>query len=141
MKETRYQKVADRILNLIHNGVLKEGDKIPSIRQLSSELNVSVNTIKEAYWKLEARNYIVAVPQSGFYVKKQALECRENVIDPRHLNPQDVSICRVYGAFLHTGRCRPESSLGIATLDPELWPTKRMATFFKKAIKDHPYES
>jgi len=72
MKPTRYGQVAERILNLINNGVLKQGEKIPSIRQLSQELNVSINTVKEAYWKLERQNYIIAVPQSGFYVQKQS---------------------------------------------------------------------
>ena len=71
MKTTRYEQVAEKIINLIKKGVLKEGDRIPSIRQLSQELNVSVNTVKEAYWKLENCNYIEAVPQSGFYVKKR----------------------------------------------------------------------
>ena len=73
MKKTRYEQAANRILTLIENGVLKEGEKIPSIRQLSQELNLSVNTIKEAYWRLENQGFIAAVPQSGFYVKKPAL--------------------------------------------------------------------
>ena len=77
-KISRTEMVAERILNLISKGVLKEGDKIPSIRQLSKELNVSINTVKDAYWKLESRNYIVAVPQSGFYVKKQARPLHES---------------------------------------------------------------
>ena len=106
MKTTRYEQVAERILNLIKNGVLKEGDKIPSLRRLSKELNVSVNTVKEAYWKLEDRNYIFAVPQSGFYVKKQSADLeRRRSVDPSRWDPQDVSLCRVYGAFQDTVPC------------------------------------
>ena len=82
MKPTRYGQVAERILNLIHNGVLKKGEKIPSIRQLSQELNVSINTVKEAYWKLERQNYIVAVPQSGFTSKEPV-----TVISPENTVP------------------------------------------------------
>jgi DNA-binding transcriptional regulator YhcF (GntR family) len=88
MKITRYGQVAERILNLINNGVLKEGEKIPSIRQLSQELNVSINTVKEAYWKLERENHIVAVPQSGFYVQKQFSDASpKEEIDPSRLDP------------------------------------------------------
>ena len=95
MKTTRYEQVAEKIVKLIHNGALKEGDRIPSLRQLSHDLNVSINTVKEAYWKLENHNYIEAVPQSGFYVKKQSNDFSEQSIDlPWQLNPQEVSSYR-----------------------------------------------
>ena len=142
MKETLYGQVAEKILNLIHNGVLKEGDKIPSIRQLSRELNVSINTVKEAYWKLERQNYIVAVPQSGFYVKKRPADSSpREVIDPSRLDPQEVSLCRIYGAFQNMGQCTPEVSLGIATLNPEFWPTQKMGRFFQEAMRYQADES
>jgi DNA-binding transcriptional MocR family regulator len=142
MKQTRYGQVAERILNLINNGVLKEGEKIPSIRQLSQELNVSINTVKEAYWKLERQNYIVAVPQSGFYVRKRSsdIPTREE-IDPCRLDPQKVSLCHIYGAFQNMGQCTPEVSLGIATLNPEFWPTQKMGRYFQEAIRYQEKES
>jgi DNA-binding transcriptional MocR family regulator len=136
MKNTRYEQVAEKILGLINNGVWKSGEKIPSIRQLSSELGVSVNTIKEAYWLLESRNHIVAVPQSGFYVARQAVESADKcALDPRLLDPQKVSLCHIYGAFLDVGRATPESSLGIAALNPELWPKEKMGRFFQDAVR------
>ena len=136
MKATRYGQVAERILNLINNNVLKAGDKIPSIRQLSQELNVSINTVKEAYWRLEAQNHIVAVPQSGFYVKKQSPEGLEkNTVDPSQMDPQEVSFCQIYGAFQDMGQCTPGVSLGIAALNPEFWPTAKMGQFFQEALR------
>ena len=136
MKNTRYEQVAERILALINNGVWKEGEKIPSIRQLSRELGVSVNTVKEAYWRLESRNHIVAVPQSGFYVARQAAEPSDkNTMDPRLLDPRKVSLCQIYGAFLDTGRATSASSLGIADLNPELWPKEKMGRFFQEAVR------
>jgi DNA-binding transcriptional MocR family regulator len=141
-KSSRNEMVAERILNLIGKGVLKEGDKIPSIRQLSRELNVSINTVKDAYWKLESRNYIVAVPQSGFYVKKQSIR---NLIsesdDPHNLDPQEVSLCRIYGAFQNSGQCTPEISLAISGIDPALRPTAKMGRFFQQTLRDHPQDS
>ena len=142
MKPTRYGQVAERILNLINNGVLKAGEKIPSMRQLSQELNVSINTVKEAYWKLERQNYIVAVPQSGFYVQKKSSDApAKEEIDPSRLDPQEVSLCHIYGAFQNMGQCTPEVSLGIATLNPEFWPTKKMGRYFQEAIQYQEKES
>lgn len=137
MKMNRYDQVAERILHLIQNGVLREGDKIPSLRQLSQELKVSVNTVKEAYWKLESQNHIYAVPQSGYYVKKPwKPPAISAAFDPIHLDPRQVSICHIYGAFQNMGRGTPEISLGIAALNPEFWPTERMSFFFQKAIRE-----
>lgn len=142
MKTTRYSQVANRILSLIQNGALKEGERIPSIRQLSQELNVSVNTIKEAYWRLENEGYITAVPQSGFFVKKQSGSfSRKTDIDPANWDPQKVSLCRVYGAFQNMGKFSPETSIGIACLHPDLWPAKRMEHFIMSAMREHDYES
>lgn len=142
MKTTRYEQAANRILTLIQNGVLKEGDKIPSIRQLSRELKVSVNTVKEAYWKLENEGYVTAVPQSGFFVrKKNIIASQKTDIDPAQWDPQKVSLCRVYGAFQNLGRFSPETSMGIACLHPDLWPSKRMEHFLVDAMREHGYES
>ena len=142
MKTTRYEQVADSILQLIKNGVLKEGDKIPSLRQLSKELHVSVNTVKEAYWKLEDRNYIIALPQSGFYVKKQPREaCAPKGVDPRALSPQDTSLCRVYGAFQSLGLGNDEATLGIASVSSDFRPSKRLGRFIQEAIRDSEREA
>jgi DNA-binding transcriptional MocR family regulator len=142
LKASRNEMVSKRILDLIRTGALKEGDRIPSIRQLSRELQVSINTVKDAYWKLESRNYIVAVPQSGFYVKKQPAGIRlDKTVDPRHLDPQDVSLCRIYGAFQNIGQCTPEISLAIASLDPDLRPMAKMGRFFAQVLRDQEMES
>lgn len=138
----RYEQVAGRILNLIHKGVLKEGEKIPSIRGLSREMRVSINTVKEAYWRLENQNYIVAVPQSGFYVKKQPRPLTEQAtIGPCDLNPQQVSLCRIYGAYQNLGRCTPEVSLGIAALNPQFWPVDKIGAVFQKILRDRKNEA
>ena len=59
-KTTLYKQVSQRISHLIENGVLKEGDRLPSLRQMSEEMQVSINTVKEAYWRLENQNHITA---------------------------------------------------------------------------------
>jgi DNA-binding transcriptional MocR family regulator len=141
LKPSRNEMVSKRILDLIRTGVLKEGDRIPSIRQLSRELKVSINTVKDAYWKLESRNYIVAVPQSGFYVKKQpAGMLHDKTIDPSRLDPQDVSLCQIYGAFQNMGQCTPEISLAIASLAPDLQPKAKMGRFLAQALREQELE-
>ena len=63
-----YRQVADRIAGMVESGTFKPGDRIPSIRELSRQAQVSINTVKVAYAHLEDRCLIEARPQSGFYV-------------------------------------------------------------------------
>ena len=57
-KYTLYENVADKIHQLIIKGTYIVGERIPSIRQLSAQLNVSINTVKEAYALLECKQII-----------------------------------------------------------------------------------
>jgi DNA-binding transcriptional MocR family regulator len=47
------------------------GERIPSVRNLSRQMRVSVNTVMEAYVRLENAGLIEARPQSGYYVRPQ----------------------------------------------------------------------
>jgi|SRR5690625_1273424 len=70
-----YQQIRKRILN----GQLKANEKLPSSRELSSELNVSRNVILEAYDQLLAEGFLVAQRGSGTYVASGAfLEKHKN---------------------------------------------------------------
>jgi len=63
-----YQKIALHIEEQITNGILKYGDKLPSIRILKQEYGVSVSTILQAYYTLEAKSLVESKPRSGYYV-------------------------------------------------------------------------
>lgn len=66
-----YVQIKDGIKNMIINNVLKEGEKLPSIRELSMELTVNPNTVMRAYRDLEAENYIYSVLGKGNFVSKK----------------------------------------------------------------------
>ena len=131
-----YEEIADRIIVLIEQGVLKEGDKIPSIRTLSNQLGVSLNTIKESFWYLENHNYIQSIPQSGYYVRNLNDKVIKNdIIDPKSYNPVKVSLCKIYSAFLIEGKCPPEAELGIAIISSDLWPKDRIRKCIQEIIR------
>lgn len=64
-----YEQVANKVARLIHQGTLRTGDRIPSVRQLRSQLGVSITTVLEAYRLLESEGLVEARPQSGYYVR------------------------------------------------------------------------
>lgn len=73
-----YEKVGSEISTLIEGGTYRAGDRLPSIRQLSSKFSVSINTVMQAYAVLEDRRIIEARPQSGYYVCARAPEISES---------------------------------------------------------------
>ena len=71
LKTPMYRQIYFSIRNYIENGSLKINTKIPSIRKLGENLNVSKTTVKAAYDQLCAEGYIKTKPQSGYYVAAQ----------------------------------------------------------------------
>lgn len=69
-----FEQIKEQILGLINSGELMPDDKLPSIRQLASELNLNVNTVKHAFQELEIEKVIYSVPAKGFFVSQSAIE-------------------------------------------------------------------
>lgn len=69
-KNYLYHEIADNISAKIKAGVLKPGEKLPSVRNLSSEHGISINTAKRIFLELEARSLIRSKPQSGYFISE-----------------------------------------------------------------------
>ncbi|WP_245902265.1 PLP-dependent aminotransferase family protein [Gracilibacillus dipsosauri] len=66
--ERKYKETIQEIEKRMKEGRLKPGDRLPSIRQLSKELQCSVNTVIKAYDELEKMHRIYSVPKSGYFM-------------------------------------------------------------------------
>lgn len=65
---SRYIRVYTYYKELILNGKLLEGNKLPSIRKAAQQFQMSRTTMESAYLLLAAEGYIISRPQSGYYV-------------------------------------------------------------------------
>ena len=63
-----YSQIADGFRTQITAGILRSGDKLPSVRELAVELSINPNTIQRAYRLLEAEGWIATVPGKGCFV-------------------------------------------------------------------------
>jgi DNA-binding transcriptional MocR family regulator len=63
-----YQRIAQQLADDIRRGVYQPGERVPSVRKMSAQLNVSHATVLQAYANLEDQGLIRARPQSGYYV-------------------------------------------------------------------------
>lgn len=69
-KLTIFQQIVNQMIEYISLGVYKPSDKLPSIRELSSRLNVNPNTIQKAYRELERQGFIYSIVAKGVYVSE-----------------------------------------------------------------------
>ena len=62
-----YEQVRDGLRQLLVTGAIQPGEKLPSVRQLASQLAINPNTIQRAYRELEGRGYIYSVAGKGSF--------------------------------------------------------------------------
>ncbi|CDG89461.1 PLP-dependent aminotransferase family protein [Xenorhabdus bovienii] len=65
---TRYEQLAGAIRQQIEDDIWQVGDKLPSLRESVKSSGLSLMTVLQAYQLLESQGWIVARPQSGYYV-------------------------------------------------------------------------
>ena len=63
-----YVQIIDGFKEQITAGVLRSGDKLPSVRELAAALTINPNTIQRAYRQLEMEGWIATVPGKGCFV-------------------------------------------------------------------------
>lgn len=91
---SKYLQVYDYYKDLIVTGRLAQDTKMPSIRRCAQQLSLSRTTIETAYLCLAADGYIMARPQSGYYVtgrqqKAPAAAAPKNTVNPTPKNAQN----------------------------------------------------
>ena len=62
-----YEQVRDNLRQLMVSGAIQEGEKLPSVRSLASNLAINPNTIQRAYESLEAEGYVYSIPGKGSF--------------------------------------------------------------------------
>jgi GntR family transcriptional regulator len=72
-----YGQIADRVKFAVAGGVLRAGDLVPSVRELSKQLVVNPNTVARAYRDLQTEGLLESVRGMGMQVADGAVErCR-----------------------------------------------------------------
>lgn len=86
-----YEQIIIGVKELILKGIVKPGDKLPSIRELSTILTINPNTVSKAYGELESDNIVEIIKGKGTFVsdkyEKKASEDKKSklIIDIKRL--------------------------------------------------------
>src|SRR5436305_13148674 len=71
-----YGQIADRVKFAVAAGVLRPGDLVPSVREMSKQLVVNPNTVARAYRELQNEGLIEPVRGTGLQVTERAADKR-----------------------------------------------------------------
>lgn len=132
-----YMKIANNIERQIIDGVLKLGDKLPSIRVLHKEYGVSVSTVQEAYYYLESKSLISSRPKSGYFVIHD-----KNCIfrSPKTTNPPQEKVskdaCDIFSNFYQNSRPQGVANFAWALPAPELLPVAKLKKSLHETIRE-----
>lgn len=75
----KYRQIINSILLAIDKKTLKKGDKVPSINQICSDLNLSRDTVMLAFNELKSRGILHSQPGKGYYVVSTEIHQEENI--------------------------------------------------------------
>jgi DNA-binding transcriptional MocR family regulator len=124
----RYEALAADIAASIRNGLLKPGDRLPSVRQASASRKLSLATVFEAYYLLEAQGLVKSRPRSGYYVadKPKTLPAEPQAASTPDGEARPVEISAMVVEILRSAMSREVVPLGSAFPSPLLFPLERL---------------
>ncbi|MGH8079165.1 MAG: PLP-dependent aminotransferase family protein [Lysobacter sp.] len=133
-----YERLADRMRRQIQRGVLRAGERLPSLRRLGRDQRISLATAVEAYQQLEREGLIEARPRSGYYVRAAAGTAPRSP-RARHLSraPMPVRNPALLGVLDVQSR-RDLIPMHAATPDASMLPTAALAAALARTIRRDP---
>lgn len=117
--------ISARLHAMIDEGVIRMGEKLPSIRQASQQFGVSLSTVTKAYEQLEHEGLIESRPQSGFYVASRQPQKKKLTAPETHNLSQAEIVLTTLRAIKEYGSI----PLGSPFPDPRLFPVKKLISF------------
>jgi DNA-binding transcriptional MocR family regulator len=123
-----YERLADELGGMVTRGILRSGDRLPSVRRLSEERGVSIATVLAAYLLLEGRGITEARPKSGHFVRaRRAADPPVPSMPRRAPAPARVSIAAGADDLIRAmTQGRGLVPLGTAYVAAELLPLRKL---------------
>jgi DNA-binding transcriptional MocR family regulator len=131
----RYEELAAFITGLVDNGTLSAGARVPSIRQISKQRQISLSSALQAYRLLEDRGVLEARPQSGHYVARGRGTLKEPAISKPPARATSVAVSGVVLKLLEYAADPGLVPLGCAIPSAELLASGRLDRFLARAAR------
>lgn len=133
---SRYRELAEHTAQLIAQGVIRPGERLPSVRKACQIHDVSPITVTQAYYLLESRGLIEARPKSGYFVRAR-LDRQWPEPDMTHPadGETDLQVSDVIFQILDSVRDPSIVPLGSSFPSPYLYPLDKLGRFLAHAAR------
>lgn len=119
-----YQQIADAVAKLIEDGVLRPGERTPSLRAVCDQHGVSMSTAIQAFVELESRGLVEPRHKSGFFVKAAAMG-RVDLPSPPRV-PMSGSLGNLHASLFDAVASANVIALGGAVPSADSLPTVKL---------------
>jgi len=127
-----YRRLAEGFRQGLAAGRYRPGERLPSVRQLSESLDLSLSTVNQALRLLEAEGWVEVRPQSGCYVTHQLPVPEATQAPP----PTPVKRTEL-GLSLLKEASQPElTRLGATIPNPDLLPTQDIRRHMQRLARE-----
>lgn len=132
-----YESLAGEFEDSIRNGVLRSGDRLPSVRSTSASRGLSQSTVFQAYYLLEARGFVRARDRSGYFVNRpgRAVPMPLEAMSRPSSEPIPLDVCSKVFAILESTKSRDVVPFGSAFPSPLLFPLGRLGRSMAHSAK------
>ncbi|MFT6466652.1 PLP-dependent aminotransferase family protein [Halopseudomonas sp.] len=137
MTSLLYQQIARQLADDIHKGFYQPGERVPSVRKLSTQKGVSHATVLHAYATLEDQGLIRARPQSGYYVHQTPALTAPTPPISRVEPPYAVTRSGIISEILSLSRRGDMMPLGAAVPSSEFLPLRALHQQMSKVTRFH----
>ncbi|MBN0987658.1 aminotransferase-like domain-containing protein [Amphritea pacifica] len=131
----RYKQIAHQYITDIQQGRLKPGQRLPSLRRLAQQHDVSMTTALNGYHLLEELGWAIARPQAGYFVATPLSE--QHTPSFPTFKSEATTPCQPTAAEASASRLTSTATgpLGVSLLAPELLPTEAMLRTLRRACQ------
>ena len=138
----QYVRIAEILIGQMERGVLRPGDRAPSLRKLSQQQRVSVTTALESYMWLENRGYLEARARSGFFVRQPySVEIPEPKFEAGSARERKLGLNAILSDVFLTANDPANVGFGAGCASPELFPVRRLNLNLRRIVHRNPAHS
>lgn len=109
-----FEQVRSQLAGMINSGQLSAGAKLPTVRQLATDLGLAANTVARAYRELEADGVIVTHGRKGTFVRSAA-------IDQDQTSPELTPVIEAAAVYARVARATGLSTPEALRLVEDAW--------------------
>src|SRR4051794_26431993 len=93
-----FEQVRTQVAALVAQGDLPPGTRLPTVRQLATDLGLAVNTVARAYRELEADGVVATYGRKGTFVRSEVVDAAPDDASGRQARDRARSAAEAYVA-------------------------------------------